>query len=191
MTVKNRKGGFYRAHPLPGGGPWMVLPDCPGPAHNTLRAAHGWGRGGGSRQQHPRCVCPRAAALLECERIERRERERRVRQAEQEEGMPVKQGSSYMRNAAQGVAVPELTWARCRTPEGLQLLDEMTEVCGPAQMFRARKVQAMCFRCVEQQPCAVWALKAEDPPGSWGGVYGGMTAAQRKNVIKQFGSGAK
>lgn len=188
LTTKNRRGrwtGEYRLGVV-GGGPWRVVPWCGASKHNTLRAG---------QRAVPRCVCPRAVELVRMQLLERRMQWHGklpvVKQERKREVDAVKRGSSYMRNAVQNVAVPELRWARCRTPEGLELLDRMAETSGSAHRVCTRRVQAMCFSCVEQQDCAIWALKAESPPGSWDGVYGGMTAAQRRNMIRQFGSGAK
>ena len=43
--------------PLPGGGPWRILDNCPADRHNTLYAAVKGGRRGPG---NARCICPRA-----------------------------------------------------------------------------------------------------------------------------------
>jgi hypothetical protein len=45
---------------LPGGGPWLVLSECPAPRHSSLAAARG-------RNGAVPCICPRAKALREKE----------------------------------------------------------------------------------------------------------------------------
>jgi hypothetical protein len=178
------KNGTGFLGPLPGGGPWLILDHCRAEKHNTLRAAEGWKAG---RRSQDRCVCPRAAAIWVAFLEERRKKQaadyHRKKPADKKDvfrGTPV-----YVQNVKQGVDVPNLQEAPCRTDEGRFVMDNASE---SRQAGWRNQAVELCLGCKVMVKCAEWVLAAEDPPGSWGGVYAAMTTGDRRREAERRGS---
>jgi hypothetical protein len=156
-----------------GGGPWLVLQDCPAPRHNTLSAAKGRYciSRGKSVSGCPKCVCPRAAWWLTRENEQRRtsERERGVNRNN------IRVPSFISNTLSQGM--PDLGRGLCRTPEGREVIDEAEgKQPNSAAVERARD---MCSFCPVMEKCRDWVTRDEKPAGSWGLMYAGMTPRER------------
>lgn len=81
--------------------------------------------------------------------------------------------------------IPELIGARCNSPTGRQVMDALLGQVGETGPPRASLLEAgrfLCGGCPARPECAAWAVKEEDPPGSWGGMYGGYTAYERRTI---------
>lgn len=169
-------------------GPWAIVPQCPASAHNSLNAAKEGDRVG------VRCVCPHAQAELalyrERHRIalhrkaalaRQREARRKARLRSQPddraldgglnlEGTLVAMPTDLMTRSACGRAwnakVAQAGLDTSMTPEGQRNRDAAREVCEecPLSVLRA---------------CRAWVLRAEEVPGSWPGVWGGLDPWQR------------
>jgi Transcription factor WhiB len=156
---------------LPGGGPWAVLADCPAKYHNTLNAARRAAHGG-------KCVCPGGAAMIERERVYQSGRPARRILIDSPLRAP-----QYEQNYKTSGAVPDLSKGSCRKPWGRPLLDAAAAV-----QYRGdatRSAQFMCSRCPVRKRCGEWVAQAEDPAGSWGGIYAGMTPHQRRDAMSR------
>lgn len=160
-------------YPLPGGGPWRILVDCPAPIHNSTRAARG-----GTRL--PSCVCPKARERLAEMRVSERGRQRVMRKATASiDRKSVKQ--TYMNNVKEGASQTAPFGGLCSTDDGRRLMDHAaTRQLGSATA--AVRAKALCQVCPIELSCLAWALEYELPRGAWGGVIGGLTAAERAKV---------
>jgi hypothetical protein len=166
-------------------GPWLVLDYCPATQHNTLNAARGIRVPGGVR-----CMCPRACALLDAFSKSAAAQKRVARRAELLASLkkpatrapapaPAKTpapwpGSSisrYLRNVGRSGA-PELRGRRCAT--------ETAKFDAALDGRHVSIAQAVCASCPVRPACAAWVLEAETPAGDWGGVYGGLSVADRR-----------
>lgn len=170
---------------LPGGGPWRILDECPAEYHNTSNAAKKIvARGKG------RCICPRAQErwrraqdIRKASRIARGERppadaERSPGGRPAETGVP-----TYVRNMRQDVRPPDLSRGTCRTPHGLRVMDLAQEKRWGGEALAAAEL--MCYLCPVKVACGQWADLAENPPGSWIGMYGGRTHMARRNAARK------
>jgi len=172
MAWVNKKTSF-KTSPLPGRGPWRILAECPALMHNSQRAST-------TGPLESRCICPRGLYMAQ-RRKEGRETSR-MRHIEQERAKDRERRRTvpeYVLNVG-GKSAPDLTGARCRTERGRLLLDEAfksNDQRTPGALDVARSV---CDSCPVRLPCGEWALRDEKPAGSWGGMYGGMTASQRR-----------
>jgi hypothetical protein len=200
-----------RRHPLLdiGGGPWQVLADCPAILHNTLRAARGKVTHEGHYYPE-RCTCPRAQSLLR-EYLDRQILRRRLaRSGEQLEdgrradlrrpmtgrvtmittvagervgGIP--KASRIAASAVILADMPDLHGGRCTTGDA-----QVQKVFADAIMstdddsYAIRTAKSICATCPfeKRDACAQWALKGEQTPGDWGGVYGGLSPRDRRNA---------
>lgn len=156
-----------------------VLAECPGLLHNSLNAATKGPAAG-------RCICPKALELKESDQRRRTEEKRleRTERAEEQRGNTSFKDPAHEKNYRQGVTAPYLPGRKCDTPQGRKITDTYN---GPASTRPAGILAAhreMCFACPERAGCLAWAMKAELPAGSWGGMYGGYTAAERKAIKK-------
>lgn len=157
----------FGSDPLPGNGPWRILAECPAMLHNTVRAATR-----GAREH--RCICPRALALAEIDRDDRLSRKN-------SSGRKLTPAASYLNNVAEAASWPDLKGGLCQTAGGRRIVDAYAsevKVTGAAMAHRR-----MCSTCPVQRKCGIGVLKAEQPPGAWGGMYAGMSAADRKKVM--------
>lgn len=166
---------WRHGHGLPGGGPWLILADCPSRLHNTANAARGQGKG------KPKCRCPHALVSV----AEKRAVERAAARKKGAERVNLRKLTPiFLRNSL--TRMPELPNAACKTSFGQHLFDQVQSKAlgsGPA----ARR---MCMECPELHPCGMWILKAEDPPGSWGNYYAGMNAAERREIRRHEQQGS-
>lgn len=176
-------------HGLPGGGPWLILDDCPAMYHNTGNAAKKGVAG------HGRCICPRALVRWQrCKELAIISRTRRgERKATPQErgkgGRPAETGvPQYVRNMRQGVLPPDLSAGSCRSVLGRRIMDSAQDSRWSGEAMAM--VRAMCEDCPVQQQCAQWAADGEDPPGAWIGVYGGLVHWERRNAAKIITEGA-
>ncbi len=160
----------------PGVAFWPVKPDCPAPKHNTLRAATGRlaGQGGG----FPKCVCDRALELLEIDRKNRREANRRptVEMIYSKAGRApatrsIADTPESMRNGA------------CTTPDGFWVMDAYQD--RPNEAAIAEHARALCFSCPAKGDCLQYIVDVEQPPGTWAGMYAGLSPAQRRAAAKR------
>ncbi len=173
---------------LPGGGPWIILPNCPAPTHNSLRAARGRGQGGGiTERPAPRCICPRGQVCIEQDKKRKREvinplakkraRPRPVKKvAEVETRDP-----SYLSAINQGVFAPHLDRGLCViSPRAAKTILAAGERGGSPLHARARK---LCDEvCPVRAECGAWVKQAEKPAGAWHGFIGGQTQVQRRDA---------
>lgn len=160
---------------------WPVLPECPGLLHNSLNAAT-------KGPVRTRCVCPRGLELKESD-SRRRTVEKRELRAELASDEPLKT-PGYEKNYRQNVPRPDLRGGRCNTAGGRELVDAYngppTE--RPAGVLAAHRT--MCKLCPVVAECRTWALEGESIPGSWGGIYGGLIAAERRDLKRRRGNRA-
>lgn len=178
MSVRNS-----RWFGLPGGGPWRILDECPGTLHNTLYAATRAGRKPG----YVACICPRAVACIEEDRPRHRLDNNNAyarRRAERAEAAKLRAlieqpKSPVTIRLVRETPVPDMTNAACGTDEGQKIMER---VIMRSDIWNNDRAQELCASCPIKRQCGAWALSAEVIPGSWGGVYGGMTAKDRKDV---------
>jgi len=176
---------------LIGGGPWLVLDYCPATQHNTLKAARGT-----RVENRTRCVCPHACALLAAFSKTQAAQKRAARQAEMLAQLEAKSaapppvpkpkpkpallpGSSvsrYLRNVSGTSGPPSLPGRRCASVP--QLFDAALDG------RRTGEARAVCMSCPVRELCAAWVLEDEKPAGDWGGVYGGLSVADRRRYAE-------
>lgn len=91
---------------------------------------------------------------------------------------------AYVANVVLGKGVPpaELDDAACRTPEGVRIVDGYFNAQLGDNSVARRKAQELCRRCPVLNACDTWITQAENPPGSWHGIYAGKTPTQRKEA---------
>lgn len=175
----------YNATGLPGGGPWKIVPSCTAQlAHNSLRAATAHKATGPYRSGAPRvkCTCPRALVLLQ--RYNEGQKERRLRL--EREGKPGPNESRGIEvRKVNDWPVPHFTG---REPCGGLLGREVfgLAIDMPGTESALRSARALCENgadgkspCPILQQCRAWVLNAEIIPGSWGGVFGGLSKRER------------
>lgn len=162
-----------------GGGPWRILPECPATrTHNTVNAARGVGRDG------KRCICPRAVEMMDAYR--RAEKERRAAtggRAGRNESASISRDLPPVREllAVSVPARPDFRNAACRTsPENVRIAGRAFGVEAGAQ----RAAKRLCRGCPHLKLCGANVLQNEPEPGNWGGVWGGMAAADRTRLSK-------
>lgn len=80
---------------------------------------------------------------------------------------------------------PDFTGGVCTTPRGIETArtGASTEISLRAIKARAR-AKALCNvgPCPIRDMCRSWVLSQEDPPGSWGGVWGGLDPWNRRGL---------
>lgn len=158
-----------------GGGPWMVLPDCPAPRHNTLSAAKGryCMRRGRYSSGLPKCICPRGLEMRRMESVQRRDNKKALQEAARREELRV---PTYLTNT-RNQGVPDLSKGACRTDKGRRIIDAAGgKQANSAQVLAAR---FMCADCSAMVACGDWVTRDEKPAGSWGLMYAGMTPRER------------
>lgn len=154
---------YNKRNPLPGGGPWRILSNCPSPSHNILyRVRHG--------PVHLRCICPRALAIQEEWLVKQRNRFRDRYQERQGSREGVRDTVLVEQHATTAPASwPNLRGAACMRPGAA----DMT-----GRPVPARRVCSTCPLSVFER-CREWVLTAEQPAGSLAGVYAGMSPEER------------
>lgn len=168
--------GLLRMNGAPGGlmyighGPWIVLPECPGTWHNTIRAAEGRSRNNKPRGQ---CICPRALALREADKIKRRgrDRARRIRNSS-------RQLAGIVEAAAALTGQPDLRAGACNSAMGRKLMDDITTNPLPEGATAAHR--RMCMGCPVRTACGGWAVKQEEDSAPWDGMYGALMPHERR-----------
>lgn len=91
---------------------------------------------------------------------------------------------AYVANVSIGKGAPplELSNAACGTPAGIAIMDGYVDAAkgdrGPGKEL-ARK---LCRGCPVRDACHAWVTRAENPPGSWHGMYAGRTPAERRSA---------
>lgn len=152
--------------PLDGGGPWRVLPECEATRHNTVRAADG-------RNTEIRCICPRALDVFR----ERADKRNRVRKREGRPPRAEKQsGIVKVEQRA-----PDLSTGTCTKPRFREVMDDAIGTVLESKLQVARDV---CSYCPVEQACKTWVIGQEKPAGSWGGVWGGLSVRERRNMAR-------
>lgn len=151
---------------------WPILADCPAPWHNTLRAA----RGAAGNRAHSPCVCPGAVDILAAYRL--RERTRYVGQQKSGGGTKPQLGRPKKVEQAPKASWPNLLRGACVKPEGRLIMDQLMSRPASGTTKAARD---LCSRCPVRRECREWARTQEKPVGSWAGMYGGLTASERRH----------
>lgn len=173
--------GRYKDLPMRrlGLGPWRILPECPSVStHNTVNAARGVGRDG------LKCICPHALDVLTDYR--RAEKERRAEAGGRAARKESTSLSRHVPPTAELLAVtlpprPDFRNAECRrTPENMLTADRAFGTTAGAQ----RAAKRLCARCPVSVLCGANVLQNEPESGDWGGVWGGMSAADRTRIGK-------
>lgn len=154
---------------LPGDGPWRVLDECPAPKHNTLRAREG--RMGRAATRVPCCICPGAVEL------HRRDLQRRSRG--QRRPKPITTARVGV-TSKPGRPRVDLSGGTCQTPYGAALVRHYQETAGARQTNVRKAIRFMCRRCKVAEACRDYVETYEDPAGSWGGVWAGLTPHERR-----------
>lgn len=145
---------------------WRILPGCPAPNHNTLNA-------GRRRDGRPLCICPHTQVLKENRKISERSRDR--------SGERSRNNPRPSQSKAELDALPVLTRAVCALPENQAMVFLAQEDDRKTVTLEARvEAKKLCHSCPLQARCSTYILKNEVPAGSWGGVWGGMDAEDRK-----------
>lgn len=171
MTVPNR---HPNGSPLPGGGPWLIEPDCPSDyLHNTAYAAR--------LPPAVRCKCPRALWARRQE-WRKQDHQRRKPGAGERIGFPL---------TLVDASTPDLTSGHCVTGGLLarKIMDDAYSVTRTVEGFAAReRAKSVCLgsdgaQCPALSACNGWVTKYEDPAGSWGGVYAGKDQWERAGVV--------
>lgn len=171
------------------------MPDCPASTHNTATAAT---RGDRKVPGSPRCICPRALEL----RAEALKRRRYTEQTGLKMRHPnvtyapgrplleqIPEGERWINAPRRPVRPP--TFDRnvpCGTQGGQQLLERACSKEKNAVQARDVFIQACREQCPSyggQEGCLAWILNSEEPAGSWGQIYGGLTVNDRKRVAKE------
>lgn len=164
---------------LPGNGPWRILADCPSSTHNSVRAARAHVREHGDDTS--KCVCPRSLSLLAAWRVRsdsperQRERFARMKKIKLPLQIPVPVNTR----------MPDLRGGVCFRPEAASAAEAgMNEQASHAGIKARNRAKALCDAgpCPVRSICRSWCLTNEDPPGSWGGVYGGLDPWNRRNL---------
>lgn len=174
---------------------WTILPECPAGVHNTMTAAT---RGDRKVPGSPRCVCPRAIELRDAALRHRQEYERGVSAARKAHpnvtyasGRPLLEqipgGERWLNQPRQRVQAPDFDRnVPCATDRGRELL---TVACSSRAANSASYRAAFVRLCREQCPayaqCLAWILNSEEPAGSWGMVYAGLTVNDRKRIGRE------
>jgi hypothetical protein len=163
----------HRFWGLPGNGPWKILPECSGKTHNSLYAAKGK-----SSRGTPKCICPRALALLKEHRKAQKPYAAEYLQRRREAGW--RNTALNINRSTYRQADPDLTGGSCMAPYGQKLMDRAEGTTkGAVRNQYVREVKEMCWGCKRLDECGSWVVRAEDPPGTWGGIYAGMTRDER------------
>ncbi len=158
-TQRSWKIGKYG---LPGGGPWIIDPDCKAATHNTMWSVE---KRGNSRKIL--CSCPHGQWLAE-ERVKRWEVRKTAKY--RNIGAPLK---------VEGVA-PKMIDPHCQgSPLLLKIVDAAFE--GKAGYSG---MQEICRDCpLRTGACLNYVAEQEKPAGSWGGVWAGMTPRERQKAF--------
>ncbi len=146
-----------------GNGPWMILADCPAYfGHNTVNAAE-------ARRRGPACVCPHALDL----------RKKRKAQRSKRGVVTPRKHTPTLVAAPITIPQPDLSAGLCTSPVGASIIDATFD-----SKYAFGRAVVMCQKCPLRDSCEEYVLTAESPPGAWGGVWGGLTPADRRKRAK-------
>jgi hypothetical protein len=170
--------------PWTGGGPWRILDDCPSPiTHNTLNAARGVSytrvTGRSRRQVVAKCICPGGRVAIKKDNELRRQR---TIAANDRNGPAPVQRVAAGALVPEGVRMPDLSGGACQTPFGRAVVDEALSKNGGAGKKAIKAAKDLCSFCpvAVAARCEKYVLEAESPPGSWFGVWAGMSQSDRR-----------
>ena len=177
---------------------YPIKPDCPAPRHNTLNAARGVksksssGRRINGRQVSgfPPCICDHAVELNKAFMTKRRARYGARKSAPADPAKVLANAERTRRNAIlnnlaamsatrRGVETPDLAAGECRTLRGMVTMDNYVD--WPQSEGRVGAARGVCGACRLSVACEAWVIAAEQPAGSWGGMYAGMTPQNRRD----------
>ncbi len=161
----------FKTSPLPGGGPWRILPECRSFIHNTLRS---------SRGKIHNCICPRALALKSAS-LERLRKANSAAAAARKANTGRGSAPTYMANIKREVDAPNLWGAPCTTQQGVLATDWMLSEDNAARARGITIHRRLCSICPVETflACSAWVRTAETPAGAWGGMYAGKTRKER------------
>ena len=181
MTV-DEKGEWKRNWRIKWQGPWLILDECSfGEGtelqHNTINASrHG-------------CVCPRSLVIhaqdLRVKHEYNRSQYARLREkiSARRRKTRVSIGSERPDIGKTNPAhIPRFTGTEpCMVDPGRSLFDRVITYSN--QPALAKDAAKICMtRCAMKDACRRWVVQAEAVPGSWGGVYGGLTVSARRDA---------
>ena len=173
--------GYYAGTELPwnGGRPWKIEDDCPAPTHNSLSAARGRAytrtvEGALARRADvPKCICPGAIRAINYDNAMRRERAANGNVQRQHEG---RLGAWV----PMGVRMPDMSDGTCASEFGRRIMDDVIDGRGTRGVAAAKDLCSFCP--IKYTKCGPYVRKAEQPAGSWAGVWAGMTPNDRKRI---------
>ena len=172
--------------PWKGGGPWRILEGCPSTAHNSYWAYYAENYTDSRHiARREACICPGSKVLRDRRMAERRElemqRKRRERSSQGNAEKPPPRIDDVLPALPEGVNTVDLSAGSCNSKRGQKLVDAMYGSSGGASTAARASHRAMCNDCPVLNACRSWISRAEgNNPGSFGGMYGGMTAAERR-----------
>lgn len=163
-----------------GRGPWRILPECPSPdTHNSARAALGQGSGRARLVDRPKCICPRGLDLLREELDKRTERKRQALKAVSRTKSEAKPESTAA--ALVEVRTPDFSAGLCTSRAGMKVADGgQNDQASHKGIALRQKAKDLCGVCPLRAMCLDWVTGHESPPGSWGGVWGGLDPWNRR-----------
>jgi hypothetical protein len=144
---------------LPGGGPWRILDECSARYHNTRRA---------TESVDNKCICPHALDEAKLKKVLR------------------KQGNILekvlLTPLPHSVRVPDFSAGLCARPERADVVDGGFSVEGTlVAMDKREAAKRLCYACpIREEVCAPYVKAAENPPGSWRGVWAGKDPWERQ-----------
>lgn len=183
-----------------------INPDCPAMyAHNTCSAAQGVYRVKKKAFRQPACICPHAIKLFDDFRAKRREtygaeklqayqrRQARNKQApEARKGAPIDGHTTprHLRAAPKPPKVPwpDLSGGACRSARGVMTMDAYADF--PNTHSSVANARELCDSCPVHEACERWIQQAEQPAGSWHGMFAGRTPRERELAAGSAARGA-
>lgn len=77
--------------------------------------------------------------------------------------------------------MPDFAYGSCTTELGKKIARAaMTDEASHRAIKARNGAKSICSACPILDACRRWALTQEDPPGSWGGVWGGLDPWNRR-----------
>lgn len=77
----------------------------------------------------------------------------------------------------------DFTTGSCTVGDGVKIAQDAISVESSKRAIRARRAaRKMCETCPLLTECRTWVTEMEDPPGSWGGVWGGLDPWNRRGL---------
>lgn len=169
-------GQRYLQVGLPARGPWLILEHCLAENHNTVHSSQA-GKG------RIRCICPHAVSLKkdrdrawgETRRRDKKEEARRLLTEKANREIEAVQRIAAPRKGAGG-RTPRLELAACRGQ-----YDTVDAAYSSDRAYGAAR--ELCGLCPVLQACDRYITDAEEPAGSWGGVWAGMSPRERAQRV--------